>query len=430
MHYVIIGNCAAGVNTVEGIRDIDKKGEITVISEENYPAYCRCLITEYLAGERKENQLLYRGEDFYEKNNVSLSLGERVVEVNPKSKRIVTKSGKKISYDRLLIATGARPKSLGIPGEDKEGVFGFRTLDDAKKIKELAENGDKVLVFGGGLIGLKASYALKKKGLDVEVIVKSARILSQVTDEKAAQMMGSRLIENGINIRTGFGSTEILGDKRVKGARLDNGEKVSGDIVIIGKGVVCNKELVEDSGIRTHWGIIADDYLKTNLSDIYVAGDVAETKDIILGEKTTNALWTAATEQGKVAGENMAGRKKIYPGSMAANSIEFFNLPLISVGYVRVRDKGYEELFRLNEQDCIYKKLVIKENRLVGVVLLNAIENAGVYTALIRRGVDISKVKDILLENYFDYALVKDLLEKKEGFRESISITGDLVKTA
>lgn len=430
MHYVIIGNCAAGINAVEAIRDIDKKSEITVISEENYPAYCRCLISEYLAGEKEENELLYREEDFYEKNNVSLSLGEKVVQVDPKSKRIVTKSGKKISYDRLLIATGARPKGLGIPGEDREGVFGFRTLDDAKKIKELAENGDKVLVFGGGLIGLKASYALKKRGLDVEVIVKSARILSQVTDEKAAQMMGSWLIENGINIRTGSAPTEILGDKRVKGARLDNGEKVSGDIVIVGKGVVCNKELVEDSGIRTHWGIIADDYLRTNLSDIYVAGDVAETKDIILEEKTTNALWTSATEQGKVAGENMAGGKKIYPGSMAANSIEFFNLPLISVGYVRIRDKGYEELFRLNEKDCIYKKLVIRENRLVGVVLLNAIENAGVYTALIRRGVDISKVKDILLENYFDYALVKDLLEKKEGFRESISITGDLVKTA
>lgn len=430
MHYIIIGNCAAGINAVEAVRGIDKKSEVTVISEENYPAYCRCLIPEYLAGEREENQLLYREEDFYEKNDVNLSLRERVVRVDTQGKRIVTKSGKKISYDRLLIATGARPKDLGIPGEGKEGVFGFRTLDDAKKIKELAENSDKVLVFGGGLIGLKAAYALKKKGLEVEVIVKSSRVLSQVTDERAAQVMGSHLIENGINIRTGLAPVEILGDRRVKGARLDNGEEVSGNIVIIGKGVVCNKELVEDSGIRTHWGIIADDYLRTSLSDIYIAGDVAETKDIVLGEKTINALWTAACEQGKVAGKNMTGEKKIYPGSMAANSIEFFDLSLISVGYVRVRDKGYEELSRFNEQDLTYKKLVIKEGRLVGTVLLNAIENAGVYTALIRRGVDISKIKDILLEDYFDYALARDLLEKKEGFRESISIAGDVVKTA
>ncbi|MBE0479217.1 NAD(P)/FAD-dependent oxidoreductase, partial [Candidatus Aerophobetes bacterium] len=428
--YVIIGNCAAGINAVEAIRDIDDKSEVTVISHENYPAYCRCLISEYLAGERQENQLLYREKNFYKKNKVNLNLGEKIVKVDSAGKKIFTKSGKKISYGKLLIATGARPKGLDIPGEHKEEVFGFRTLDEAKKIKELAKNAEKVLVFGGGLIGLKAAYALKKRGLHVKVIVKSARILSQVTDEASAQMMGRWLTENGIVIRTGLAPVEILGDKRVREVKLDNGEKISGDIVIVGKGVVCNEELVNDSGIETHWGIIADDYLKTSVPDIYVAGDVAETKDIISREYTINALWTAATEQGKVAGENMAGRERIYPGSMAANSIEFFNLPLISVGRVRSKDKRYEEFLRVNEQDYVYKKLLIKENRLVGVVLLNAIENAGVYTALIRRGMDISKVRDILLDDYFDYALVRDLLEEKEGFRESISITGELVKNA
>jgi len=430
MHYLIIGNCAAGINAIEGIRKLDGSGEITVVSDEDFPAYCRCLITDYVAGTRKKEDLLYREKDFYEKNKVNLILGERVNKVDISKKEIILQSGKKLSYDRLLVATGASPKSLGIKGEEKYGVFGFRTLRDADEIIKLADETRKAVIFGGGLIGLKAAYGLKKRGVDVQVMVKSPRILSQVVDTQAAEIIGKWLQENGISIRTGVAPEEILGDKEVEEVRLDNGEKISARLVIVGKGVRCNTSLVEDSPIKVHWGILADDFLQTNIEGVFVAGDVAETKDLVFDRNEVNALWTAACEQGRIAGMNMVEKVKKYPGSIGANSADFFGLAFISVGYVRVREEGYEELIRSNPQEYRYKKVVLKNNIMVGFTVINNIENAGVYTALIRKKADISSVKDILLEDYLDYPKVKDLLEEKEGLRESVSMEGEIIKIA
>ena len=196
MHYLILGNCAAALNAVEGIRSVDEEGEITIISKEPYLAYARCLITNYLLGTHEEKDLWLRDEEFYENSGVNLVLGKSAVKVFPEEKKVEIEGGKRISYDRLLIATGSSPKKLGVKGEEKEGVFGFRTLDDAKKIRERTKKAEKVLVFGGGLIGLKAGYALKKKGLEVEVIVKSPCILSRVVNPEAGKLISRWLEEN------------------------------------------------------------------------------------------------------------------------------------------------------------------------------------------------------------------------------------------
>ncbi|PIV63459.1 MAG: NAD(P)/FAD-dependent oxidoreductase, partial [bacterium (Candidatus Ratteibacteria) CG01_land_8_20_14_3_00_40_19] len=338
--------------------------------------------------------------------------------------------GKELKYDKLLLATGSSPKLLGVEGEDKDGVFGFRTLNDAKEISKLIPRTKKVLIFGGGLIGLKAGYALKQRGIDVEIIEKSPRILSQVTDNDSAEMVGRWLMENGIKIRTGLAPKKVLGNKKVEGVLLDNEEKEDCQGIIIGIGVRPNIDLIKDSKIQTHWGVITNQYLQTNVENIYAGGDVAETTDLITGEPTINALWTAATEHGRIAGLNMAGERKKYPGSIAANSIDFFGLPIISLGYVRVKENGYEEFVRRQPRMYQYKKIVLKDKKLVGAVLVGNIENAGVYLALIRRKVDISGIKDILLEDWFDYSKVSELLEQKEGFRETVSLQGDLVKMA
>jgi len=430
MHYLIVGNCAAGVNAIEGIRRLDKDGEITVVSNENFPAYCRSLITDYVVGTRQKDDILYRENDFYEKNKVNLILGEKVNRVDVSKKEVILQKGNSLSYDKLLIATGASPKPLRIKGEEKYGVFGFRTLKDAEEIIKIGDKTGKAVVFGGGLIGLKAAYGMKKRGIDVQVMVKSPRVLSQVVDIEAAQIIGKWLQENGISIRTGIGPKEILGGSEVEEVILDNGEKISTKLVIVGKGVMSNTSLVKDSPIMTHWGVLTDDFLQTNIEGIFTAGDVAETKDIVTENKTVNALWTAACEQGRIAGMNMVERNKKYPGSIGANSADFFGLAFISVGYVRIREEGYEELIRSNPKKYEYKKVVLKENRLVGFTTINNIENAGVYTALIRKKADISSVKDILLEDYFAYPKVKDLLEGKEGLRESVSPQGEIIRIA
>jgi len=430
MHYLIVGNCAAGINAIEGIRKLDKNGKITVVSNENFPAYCRSLITDYVAGTRQKDDILYREKDFYDKNEISLILGENVSGIDVPKSKVILQKGNSLPYDKLLIATGASPKLLGIKGEEKYGVFGFRTLRDAEEIIKVGEKVGKAVVFGGGLIGLKAAYGMKKRGIRVQVMVKSPRVLSQVVDAEAAQIIGKWLQENGISIRTGIAPQEILGDGEAEEVILDNGKKIPARLVIVGKGVMCNTSVVKDSPIKTHWGILTDDFLQTNIEGIFAAGDVAETRDITTGNRAINALWTSACEQGKIAGMNMVVKNKKYPGSIGANSADFFGLPFISVGLVRVKEKGYEELIISNPKKFKYKKVVLKGDRLVGFTTINNIENAGVYTALIRKKANISLIKDILLEDYFDYPKVRDLLEEKEGLRESISMQGEAIKIA
>jgi len=431
MKYVIIGNCAAGINALEAIRENDKKSPITIISDENYPAYCRCLISYYLAGTRKENDLLLRPEGFYDKMGAETLFGKKVIGVLPEKKKIIMQDKKELAFDRLLIATGGNPKSIGVEGEDKAGVYKFRTIDDAKGLLKLASSSKKAVVLGGGLIGLKAAYGLKHQGLEVEVVIKSSIVMSQVIDEGASDILKNHLEKNGIKIRTGLAARKILGKDKVEAVILDNGEEVKCDIVVIGKGVAANTGLIKDSKIKTHWGILTDECLQTNVKDIYAAGDCAETFDVALEQTTVNALWTAASLQGRIAGLNMAGARRIYDGSVAENSVEFFGLPIISLGIRKIpkQDSGqYQELIRISPERLMYKKVILKDGRLVGAILAGTFRNAGVYLSLIRAKINVGKIQDMLLEDGFNFARIKDLMPaKKEELSKSISIEGKFI---
>ncbi|MCM8771356.1 MAG: FAD-dependent oxidoreductase, partial [Candidatus Omnitrophica bacterium] len=180
--FIIIGNSAAGIAGIEAIRQKDKNSKIVVISDEDYPSYCRCLISYYLAKDIKEENILYRTQNFYQENNIELLLNKKVIRVEPKKNYIICEDKTKIGYDTLLIATGARPKFPEIKGIKKRHVFGFRTIKDAEDIEGLLAVTKAACVLGGGLIGLKAAYALKKRGVDVKVVIKSGQVLSQILD--------------------------------------------------------------------------------------------------------------------------------------------------------------------------------------------------------------------------------------------------------
>lgn len=424
MQYIIIGGCAAGLCAIEGIRKVDVSGNIILVSKENYPPYARCLITEYLIGSYPEKSLYLRDTSFYERNNVDLILGKEAKKILIDEKKVVLNGDRTITYDKLLIATGSSPKKLGIKGEEKYGVFGFRTIEDVKEIKEISRDANKAIVFGGGLIGMKAGYALKKLGIEVEVIIKSSHILSQVVNKEAAIILARWIEEHGIKIRTGIEPVEILGNKKMEGVLLDNGEKTEAQIGIIGKGIAPNI-LQADSNIATSYGIIVDDYMQTSIPDIYAAGDVAEAKDIITGENTVNAMWLCAKEQGKTAGINMAGEKKQYPGSIGANAAEFFGLPFISFGKTReIKNVEIKEI--VDEKKPIYKRFVLRNNRLIGCVLIGDVKAAGLYMALVRAKSNLEKDKEILEKKWFDYGKVRKLLEKTDGFRKSINPEGEV----
>ena len=416
--FVIIGNSAAGIAAVEAIRQKDKTSKAIVISDEDYSSYCRCLISYYLAGEVKEDKVLYKPETFYKENNIELLLNKKVLRVDPKKNRITFEDKNQLNYDCLLIATGASPKFPEIQGIKKRGVFGFRTIKDAKDIEGLLPVTKTASVLGGGLIGLKAAYALKKRNIEVKVIIKSKQALSQMLDYEAALLVQERLEENGIELVLGQDATEIIGNGDIKAVKLDSGKVLGSSIVIVGKGVSANMDIIKETDIKVNEGIIADDLLRTNISNIYTAGDVCESFDLTLGKYSVNALWPIAVEQGKIAGANMAGENIHYEGSVGINSIEFFGLAVISLGIYKVRDEEknlFEELKYLDTKARLYKKLVLKDNILLGVILVGDIKNSGVFLRLIRERINVSTFKERLLQENFGYPDIMDFVRDKES---------------
>ena len=419
MHYVIVGGSAAGINAIEAIRSVDKEGRITLISDEEFSLYSRCLITYFIAGTIAEDKLKYRSSDFYEKEKVDDILGVRATKLVPEKRKVILDNGKELTYDKLLIATGASPKMLEVPGSDKEGILGLRTYRDAQLINGRLDKVKRVSILGGGLIGLRAAYSLHARNKEVKVIVKSNQVLSQMLDRGAANFIRKKIEQKGIQVMTGLAAVEFLGGKEVTGLVLDDGRRVECELVVVGKGVRPNLELVKRTEIKTDYGIIVDDHLQTNLPNIYAAGDVAQAKDLITGQSTINALWPCAVAQGRVAGLNMSGKKVKYDGSLAMNSIEFFGLPVISMGITRPKEKEYEQLVKEDEKNFVYKKVVLRKNRLQGMILVNRIEQAGVMGILMRKKVDVSPIKPMLLEDRFDFAKILPIVkEGKELFTE------------
>lgn len=412
-HIIIIGNSAAGIAAAEAMRNKDKASSVTIISDEDYTAYCRCVLSYYLSKEVEEERLIYRAEEFYKENNINLILGKRVSRVESKKNAIILEDNQKIEYDSLLIAAGASPKFPDIKGMHKRGIFGLRTIKDAKEILGMLAVTKTVCVLGGGLIGLKAAQALKKIGVDVKVIVKSKQILSQILDKTAADIIQKHLESHGMEILTGLDAAELLGNGDLKALKLDSGKVIGCEVAIIGKGVSPNIGIVKSSDIKINAGIIVDRFLKTTVDNVFAAGDCVEAYDFVLEKPRVNALWPNAVEQGCLAARNLLGENLAYGGSIGMNSVEFFGLPVISMGMVREQE-GAEALSRLDANNKVYKKVILKDNRIKGAILLNRIENSGIYLELIRHKTDVSRIKNELLNDTFNYAKIIDLLGKDE----------------
>ncbi len=412
--YIIIGNSAAGIAAVEAIRQRDKASKILVFSDEDYPAYCRCLISYYLAGDIKEDKILYRPESFYKENNIELSLNKKVIRIDPKKNRITCEDKSQFNYDALLIATGASPKFPETKGIKKRGVFGFRTIKDTRGIAGLLPVTKTACVLGGGLIGLKGAYGLKKRNVEVKVIIKSKQVLSQMLDFEAAGFVQRRLEENGIEIILGQDINEIIGNGDIKAIKLDSGKAFESSLVIVGKGVSANIDLIKETQIKLNEGILANNSMQTNIPNIYTAGDVCESFDVALSQLSVNALWPVAVEQGKIAGANMSGDNLNYEGSLGMNSMEFFGLPVVSLGIYKVKetDVNFEELKLCNAKENLYKKIILRNNFIVGAIFVGDIRNSGVFLRLIRERINVSSFKDRLLQESFGYPDIMDFVSK------------------
>ncbi len=376
MKYVIIGNSAAAIGTIQGIRQIDKTGQIVVISDEKYHTYSRPLISYWLKGDVTEENMRYRDEDFYEKNDVDTLFETRVTKINSNKKTVTIKNGNEISYDKLMVATGSKPFVPPMEGLDKvKNKFTFMKLDDAKAVKETAAEGAKVLIVGAGLIGLKAAEALEHYGADMTVIDLADRILPSILDEEASAIMQKHIESKGVKFILGTSVKEFSESSAV----LTNGATVQFDMVILAVGVRPNTELIAEAGGKVNRGIVTDQKQAVHgLKDVYAAGDCTESLDITTGQQKILALLPNAFLQGEAAGQNMAGKETYYLNAMPMNAIGFFGLHIITAG-------SYDgEAYTYTDGSENYKKLVTKDNELKGFILMGDVKRAGIYTYMIK----------------------------------------------
>lgn len=405
--YLIVGGSAAGMAAAEAIKSLDPKGSIRILSEEVDAPYFRPMIPFLVSGKKEADQIYLAGQGPYRAGGVEVSLQTRAKKIETEGRQVVTENGEAHPFDRLLIATGSRPHiPSGIEGTATAGVLAMRSLEDARQVSKRAENTDHAIMLGGGLLNLKAAFALLERNIKVTLVVNSPEVLSQLMEPEDAFLLRQALDDAGLRTITGANATQIIaGSNGVVGVALDNGDDLPCQMICIGKGVVPNIGWLDQNGVRLEEGVVVDKNTQTNVPDIYAAGDVAVTFDPITGEPMMTGLWTNAVEMGRCAGTNMAGRQTAYGGTFGIlNATQVAEMPFVSMGIVHTKGTAYETHIR--KTGASYRKLVFSpaaDGCLVGALFIGDITKAGLYKSLIREKWEVSTIKKQLFDNTLHY---------------------------
>ncbi|MDW8002743.1 MAG: FAD-dependent oxidoreductase [Deltaproteobacteria bacterium] len=406
MGYVIVGCGIAGISAIETLRKYDQKCSITVISDEKEPLYSRPLMSKVLSPRSAVGNIFIRDRDFFTKNNVWALLGEKVEEVDPEKREIRLRSGKKIQYEKLLLATGASPLIPKIEGIDRKMVFPFRQLEDAIRLKEALKNAKNVLIVGGGPVGLELAYTLAKEGVKIKLIEMGRNLVPQLFDQAGSAILEKKLSSAGIELHIGKTLKGLEGSimrNRVKYAILSDGSVIDTDLVILATGVKPNIELAVKSAISVGNGIYVDDHLETSIKGIYAAGDVAESKDLLSSSYTLSPFWISASTQGKYAALNMLGRNVPYKETLAfQGTLRFDDVPVAFAGTL-VYDRSFQEI-ALGPRNNVYKKIWFVNGKVSGFLFVGDIRNAGLIRSIILKRIDIPAFRERLLDPDFSYA--------------------------
>jgi len=415
MKYVIIGNSVAGINAATAIRQNDTQGEILIISDEQTRCYSRPLLPNWVIGEvsLSEEGMFYRRSDFYEKHNIKTMLGYKVEHLDTKQKIVKLSNSDIIPYDKLIIASGANailPKNIS--GIELDGVHTLTNIKGAKKLKENLDNIDRIVIVGAGLIGTKMAYDLSKIGKKVVLVELARRVLFPALDDYGASFIEQELKKAGVEVILNDSVVQLNGDKKVKEVVLASNKKIQCDACLLSVGVAPNTSFV-DSNILIEKGIVVDDTMKA-YNDCYACGDVASIYDIVLNIKRPIPILPLAAKEGFIAGLNACGGQAKFKGGFAMNSIEIGSVGFISMGVVESDNDCVLEF----KKDREYRKFIIRDNRLIGVILVNNVEKAGMFNWMIEKGFDVSWIKDAFLNSdfgwkYFDKAFRVLRLDRK-----------------
>lgn len=399
MKYVIIGASAAGLAAAEQIRKTDPAGTVTLLTRETDLPYSRPSISYYLKGLVRRGQMRLRTPAYYKEQKIEIVTDVEVTAIDRAQKTV--KCGRKVySYDKLCLCTGSVPfvpPMQNVSG--KHNVCGFLTAADAQTVHDLASANTRAVVIGAGLIGMKAAEGLSKICKSVDVVELSGRVLPSILDEKSAKLVRRHLEHHGLRFHLGQTVTRAkCSGKTVQRVVLQNGKELPCDLLVVAVGVRPATALAEAAGLTVERGIITDPAtMQTSDPDIYAAGDCAVSVDMLDGSKKILALWPNAVAQGRAAGSQMAGGDLTVGGTYAVNAIDFYGLRICTCGLINAKGDGYTD--RVAAADDSYKRLVFRDGKLVGYVLINASENAGIYTSLISGGVPLEGLQGDLMDS-------------------------------
>jgi NAD(P)H-nitrite reductase large subunit len=400
---VIIGNGIAGFFAARTLRDLDPKRPITLLTHENELFYSRPLITQYLTGEMSRADLTLSSQLFYQEKGIQFLKGVKVIKVDFKNQRLHLHHQKKIAYDQLLLATGGLPRSLEKVRNRTRGIYFLRTLGDAEGMREVVKKSKNALVAGGGLVGIKIAHALNQIGLKTTVIVSSPHLFSRTLDAKASGIFQSHLEEKGLRFFFNDEVTEVMertsSKDQIWGVVIKQKRKIQGDFLVIGKGVKPNVDLFEGTPLLLKEGIAVNRQMKTNLKNVFAAGDAVEAPELLTGKGRLISIWPNASEQGKIAAFNMAGERREYAGGLPMNAFELYGLSAITMGVIQPpAGEDYEERIYESPDQKVYQKFVLKGDRIVGAIFLQQIQNAGVVLEALKKGLNVETIKEKMIK--------------------------------
>ncbi len=384
---VVVGNGMAGMRTVEELLKLSPEGyDITVFGAEPHVNYNRILLSPLLVEE-----IILHPEEWYAQHGVTLHMGDPVVRIDRRQRLVRSRAGIESPYDRLLIATGSNPVILPVPGANLHGVVTFRDLADVEAMLEAARCYRKAVVIGGGLLGLEAANALVQRGMDVTVVHLFASLMERQLDVAAAALLRASLETRGLKFHMPAKTTAILGERRVTGVSFDDGAQLDADLVVMAAGVRPNVELASQAGLRCERGVLVDDTLQTFDPSIYAVGECVQHR------KNTFGLVAPLWEQARVCAAHLAevGVSR-YRGTLTATQLKVTGIDVYSAGEFADTD-GAEALVLRDPRRGIYKRLVIRDNRLRGAILYGDASDGAWYFDLITSGTDVTAMRDSLL---------------------------------
>ncbi|MFP7296611.1 nitrite reductase large subunit NirB [Neobacillus niacini] len=383
---VLIGNGMAGVRTIEEVLKINPDGfEISIFGTEPYPNYNRIQLSKVLQGGTSVSDITLNEWEWYKDNNISFYPGESVTAINTKTKSLSSDRGRKESYDQLIIATGSNPFMLPLPGGDKEGVKAFRNIKDCEEMIEYSKKYKKAAVIGGGLLGLEAARGLLNLGMEVDVIHIHDYLMERQLDRSAGKLLQVELEKQGMNFILQKNTVEITGKKHVTGLKFSDGSKIKADLVVMAVGIKPNVALAKKAGIPVNRGIIVNDYLETEIPNVFAVGECAEHRGIAYG------LVAPLYQQGKVLAKRICGiQDEGYQGSVLSTQLKVSGVDVFSAGKIN-EDEKTKVYKTFDDYHGVYKKVLLEDGKIVGAVLFGDTKDGNRLFNFIKNGAEIEE---------------------------------------